>query len=188
MDQILQRGHSAPVTHNRSFSSALSQTQNNPLVRKVEASLTSGLHVTSARLVSPPLFRTFLMTHWFKHSINKNIRIFFFFHCRIIVQILKCMRLGHHPGLARRYFKATVMWQLQVILGLNWVATPRPMGPSTRVIWTICFETDLITSNCCHVTGYMSARCVCAHNTVCLEWMLGARQTKRQIVNKKINC
>ncbi|KAF3707455.1 Mitogen-activated protein kinase 15 [Channa argus] len=50
MDQILQRGHSAPVVHNRSFSSTLSQTQNNPLVRKDEPSLSPGLHVTSARL------------------------------------------------------------------------------------------------------------------------------------------
>ncbi|CAN9504027.1 unnamed protein product [Ophioblennius macclurei] len=50
MDQILQRGRSAPATHNRSFSSNLNQTQNNPLVRKDEPSLTAGLHVTSARL------------------------------------------------------------------------------------------------------------------------------------------
>ncbi|XP_073319191.1 mitogen-activated protein kinase 15 [Pagrus major] len=50
MDQILQRGRSAPVTHNRSFSLTLNQTQNNPLVRKDEPSLSSGLHVTSARL------------------------------------------------------------------------------------------------------------------------------------------
>ncbi|TKS88418.1 Mitogen-activated protein kinase 15 [Collichthys lucidus] len=50
MDQILQRGRSAPVTHNRSFSLTLNQMQNNPLVRKDEPSLTSGLHVTSARL------------------------------------------------------------------------------------------------------------------------------------------
>uniref|UniRef100_A0A671UEZ5 Mitogen-activated protein kinase 15 n=1 Tax=Sparus aurata TaxID=8175 RepID=A0A671UEZ5_SPAAU len=44
------RGRSAPVTHNRSFSLTLNQTQNNPLVRKDEPSLSSGLHVTSARL------------------------------------------------------------------------------------------------------------------------------------------
>ncbi|XP_029023511.1 mitogen-activated protein kinase 15 isoform X2 [Betta splendens] len=50
MDQILQRGRSAPVTHNRSFSVALNQTQNNPLVRKEEPSLSAGLQVTSARL------------------------------------------------------------------------------------------------------------------------------------------
>uniref|UniRef100_A0A4W6DT42 Mitogen-activated protein kinase 15 n=1 Tax=Lates calcarifer TaxID=8187 RepID=A0A4W6DT42_LATCA len=50
MDQILQRGRSAPATHNRSFSWTLNQTQNNPLVRKDEASLPSGLYVTSARL------------------------------------------------------------------------------------------------------------------------------------------
>ncbi|XP_058474495.1 mitogen-activated protein kinase 15 [Solea solea] len=50
MDQILQRGRSAPTAHNRSFSLTLSQTQNNPLVRKDEPPLSSGLHVTSARL------------------------------------------------------------------------------------------------------------------------------------------
>nr|XP_020487259.1 mitogen-activated protein kinase 15 [Labrus bergylta] len=50
MDQILQRGRSAPVTHNRSFSLTLNQTQNNPLVRKDDTSLSSGLSVTSARL------------------------------------------------------------------------------------------------------------------------------------------
>lgn len=50
VDQILQRGRSAPVTHNHSFSQTLNQTHNNPLVRKDESPLTSGLHVTSARL------------------------------------------------------------------------------------------------------------------------------------------
>ncbi|XP_074542810.1 mitogen-activated protein kinase 15 [Halichoeres trimaculatus] len=50
MDQILHRGRSAPVTHNRSFSSTLNQTQNNLLVRKEEHGLSSGLSVTSARL------------------------------------------------------------------------------------------------------------------------------------------
>ncbi|XP_053303224.1 mitogen-activated protein kinase 15 isoform X1 [Pleuronectes platessa] len=50
MDQILQRGRSAPVAHNRSFSLTLNQTQNNLLVRKDESPLTSGLSVTSARL------------------------------------------------------------------------------------------------------------------------------------------
>ncbi|KAM6974266.1 mitogen-activated protein kinase 15 [Tautogolabrus adspersus] len=50
MDQILQRGRSAPVTHNRFFSLTLNQTQNNPLVRKDDTSLSSGLSVTSARL------------------------------------------------------------------------------------------------------------------------------------------
>lgn len=58
MDQILQRGRSAPVAHNRSFSVTLNQTQNNPLVRKEEPSLSPGLHVTSARLVSPQHLRT----------------------------------------------------------------------------------------------------------------------------------
>ncbi|XP_042363159.1 mitogen-activated protein kinase 15 [Plectropomus leopardus] len=50
MDQILQRGRSAPAAHNRSFSLTLNQTQNNPLVRRDESSLSSGLYVTSARL------------------------------------------------------------------------------------------------------------------------------------------
>ncbi|XP_041664010.1 mitogen-activated protein kinase 15 [Cheilinus undulatus] len=50
MDQILQRGRSAPVAHNRSFSLTLNQTQNNPLVRKEDPSLSAGLSVTSARL------------------------------------------------------------------------------------------------------------------------------------------
>ncbi|XP_054461930.1 mitogen-activated protein kinase 15 [Anoplopoma fimbria] len=50
MDQILQRGRSAPVAHSRSFSLTLNQTQNNLLVRKDEPSLSSGLSVTSARL------------------------------------------------------------------------------------------------------------------------------------------
>ncbi|KAI3358590.1 hypothetical protein L3Q82_014997 [Scortum barcoo] len=50
MDQILQRGRSAPAAHSRSFSWTLNQTQNNPLVRKDEPSLSSGLSVTSARL------------------------------------------------------------------------------------------------------------------------------------------
>lgn len=50
MDQIVQRGRSAPVAHNRSFSLTLNQTQNNPLVRKDEPSLSAGLYVTSARL------------------------------------------------------------------------------------------------------------------------------------------
>uniref|UniRef100_A0A8C2WPT6 Mitogen-activated protein kinase 15 n=1 Tax=Cyclopterus lumpus TaxID=8103 RepID=A0A8C2WPT6_CYCLU len=50
MDQILQRGRSAPVAHSRSFSLTLNQTQNNLLVRKDEPSLSSGLCVTSARL------------------------------------------------------------------------------------------------------------------------------------------
>lgn len=58
MDQILQRGRSAPTSHNRAFSSALNQTQNNLLVRKDETPLTSGIQVTSAQLVSAlhPIF------------------------------------------------------------------------------------------------------------------------------------
>uniref|UniRef100_A0A3Q0RUQ4 Mitogen-activated protein kinase 15 n=1 Tax=Amphilophus citrinellus TaxID=61819 RepID=A0A3Q0RUQ4_AMPCI len=43
-------GRSAPVAHNRSFSLTLNQTQNNPLVRKDEPLLPSGLYITSARL------------------------------------------------------------------------------------------------------------------------------------------
>lgn len=50
MEQILQRGRSAPASHNRSFSSNLNQTQNNPLVRKDDPSLSAGLYVASARL------------------------------------------------------------------------------------------------------------------------------------------
>ncbi|KAM9738203.1 mitogen-activated protein kinase 15 [Menidia menidia] len=49
-DQTQPRGRSAPVPHNRSFSLTLNQIQNNPLVRKQEAPLSAGLHVTSARL------------------------------------------------------------------------------------------------------------------------------------------
>ncbi|XP_026155326.1 mitogen-activated protein kinase 15 [Mastacembelus armatus] len=50
MDQILQRGRSAPVAHHRSFSMTVNQTHNNPLVRKDEPSLSTGLYVTSAHL------------------------------------------------------------------------------------------------------------------------------------------
>lgn len=60
MDQILQRGRSAPAPHNRAFSSALNQTQNNPLVRKDDSPLTSGIQVTSAQLVGAPRCRTCL--------------------------------------------------------------------------------------------------------------------------------
>ncbi|KAK7899087.1 hypothetical protein WMY93_019940 [Mugilogobius chulae] len=49
MDQIIHRGRSAPLNQNRSFSSNINQTQNNPLVRK-EDSMLSGLCITSARL------------------------------------------------------------------------------------------------------------------------------------------
>ncbi|XP_069032025.1 mitogen-activated protein kinase 15 [Embiotoca jacksoni] len=47
---VLQRGHSAPPAHNRAFSLTLNQTQNNPLVRKDEPSMSAGLYITSARL------------------------------------------------------------------------------------------------------------------------------------------
>ncbi|KAM3858477.1 mitogen-activated protein kinase 15 [Diretmus argenteus] len=50
MEQILQRGRSAPVARTRSFSLTLTQAQNNPLVRRDEPSVPSGICVTSARL------------------------------------------------------------------------------------------------------------------------------------------
>ncbi|XP_071378120.1 mitogen-activated protein kinase 15 [Centroberyx affinis] len=50
MEQILQRGRSAPVAHTRSFSLTLTQAQNNPLIRRDEPSVSSGICVTSARL------------------------------------------------------------------------------------------------------------------------------------------
>uniref|UniRef100_A0A8C6S3Q4 Mitogen-activated protein kinase 15 n=1 Tax=Neogobius melanostomus TaxID=47308 RepID=A0A8C6S3Q4_9GOBI len=50
MDQIIHRGRSAPLNQNRSFSSTLNQTQNNPLVRKDDSPLSAGLCITSARL------------------------------------------------------------------------------------------------------------------------------------------
>ncbi|XP_068432468.1 mitogen-activated protein kinase 15 isoform X2 [Clinocottus analis] len=51
MDQILQRGRSAPVAiHNRSFSLTQNQTHNSLLLRRDETSLSSGLCITSARL------------------------------------------------------------------------------------------------------------------------------------------
>ncbi|XP_072303543.1 mitogen-activated protein kinase 15 [Eucyclogobius newberryi] len=50
MDQIIHRGRSAPLNQNRSFSSNTNQTQNNPLVRKEDSTLSSGLCITSARL------------------------------------------------------------------------------------------------------------------------------------------
>uniref|UniRef100_A0A3P9KA90 Mitogen-activated protein kinase 15 n=1 Tax=Oryzias latipes TaxID=8090 RepID=A0A3P9KA90_ORYLA len=52
MDQILQRGRSAPVAHNHSFSSTLIQTQKNSLVRKEDKSLSAGLHIASTQLSS----------------------------------------------------------------------------------------------------------------------------------------
>uniref|UniRef100_A0A3B3DH02 Mitogen-activated protein kinase 15 n=1 Tax=Oryzias melastigma TaxID=30732 RepID=A0A3B3DH02_ORYME len=51
---ILQRGRSAPVAHNHSFSSTLIQTQKNSLVRKEDKSLPAGLHITSAQLNQSP--------------------------------------------------------------------------------------------------------------------------------------
>ncbi|KAM4631369.1 mitogen-activated protein kinase 15 [Polymixia lowei] len=50
MEQILQRSRTAPVAYTHSFSLTLTQTQNNPLVRKDEPSVTSGICITSARL------------------------------------------------------------------------------------------------------------------------------------------
>lgn len=49
VNQIIHRGRSAPLDQNRSFSSTLNQTQNNPLVRK-DDTLSTGLCITSARL------------------------------------------------------------------------------------------------------------------------------------------
>uniref|UniRef100_A0A8C6WDZ4 Mitogen-activated protein kinase 15 n=1 Tax=Neogobius melanostomus TaxID=47308 RepID=A0A8C6WDZ4_9GOBI len=48
--EIIHRGRSAPLNQNRSFSSTLNQTQNNPLVRKDDSPLSAGLCITSARL------------------------------------------------------------------------------------------------------------------------------------------
>ncbi|XP_054620403.1 mitogen-activated protein kinase 15 isoform X2 [Dunckerocampus dactyliophorus] len=48
MDQIIQRGRSAPAHHSRSFSVTLTQAQNNPLVRKNDTPLSSGLSVACA--------------------------------------------------------------------------------------------------------------------------------------------
>uniref|UniRef100_A0A6Q2ZMH2 Mitogen-activated protein kinase 15 n=1 Tax=Esox lucius TaxID=8010 RepID=A0A6Q2ZMH2_ESOLU len=50
MEQILQRGRSAPASRTRSFSLTLSSPQNNPLVRRDEPSVSSVICVTSARL------------------------------------------------------------------------------------------------------------------------------------------
>ncbi|KAJ7991508.1 hypothetical protein DPEC_G00284600 [Dallia pectoralis] len=50
MEQILQRGHSAPASRTRSFSLALCSPQNQALVRRDEPSVSSVICVTSARL------------------------------------------------------------------------------------------------------------------------------------------
>lgn len=50
MNTIIHRGRSAPLNQNRCFSSTLNQTQNNPLVRKDDSPLSTGLCITSARL------------------------------------------------------------------------------------------------------------------------------------------
>ncbi|XP_033831614.1 mitogen-activated protein kinase 15 [Periophthalmus magnuspinnatus] len=57
MDQIIHRGRSAPLNQTRTFSSHINQTQNNPLVRKEESVLSSGLCITSARLNQRPQVR-----------------------------------------------------------------------------------------------------------------------------------
>ncbi|XP_039976782.1 mitogen-activated protein kinase 15 isoform X2 [Xiphias gladius] len=78
MDQILQRGCSAPVAHNRSFSLTLNQTQNNPLVRKDEPSLSSGLHVQSARLnqrSNPPVREARPPPHFSKKVFQSNCNV-----------------------------------------------------------------------------------------------------------------
>ena len=51
----LHQAGPASVAHTRSFSLALTQVQNNPLVRREEPPAPSGLCVTTARLVSKPL-------------------------------------------------------------------------------------------------------------------------------------
>ncbi|KAJ0003327.1 hypothetical protein NQD34_008425 [Periophthalmus magnuspinnatus] len=48
---------SAPLNQTRTFSSHINQTQNNPLVRKEESVLSSGLCITSARLNQRPQVR-----------------------------------------------------------------------------------------------------------------------------------
>ncbi|XP_061752697.1 mitogen-activated protein kinase 15 [Nerophis ophidion] len=48
MEQIIQRGRSAPANHGRSFSLMLTQAQNNPLVRSKDSPLSSGLGGTCA--------------------------------------------------------------------------------------------------------------------------------------------
>lgn len=58
MEQILQRGRSAPVARTRSFSLTLSHPQNNPLVRRDEPPVSSGICVTSARLNQRSLSQT----------------------------------------------------------------------------------------------------------------------------------
>ncbi|XP_075995744.1 mitogen-activated protein kinase 15 [Genypterus blacodes] len=52
MGQILQRGRSAPAPHHRSTTMTLTHPQNNPLIRKDESDLSSGLHVTATHLRS----------------------------------------------------------------------------------------------------------------------------------------
>ncbi|KAJ4928586.1 hypothetical protein JOQ06_016376 [Pogonophryne albipinna] len=78
MDQILQRGRSAPVAHTRSFSSTLNQTQNHPLVRKEEPSLPSGLYVASARLnqrSNPPVREARPPTRFSKKVYQSNCNV-----------------------------------------------------------------------------------------------------------------
>lgn len=53
-DPSRARGRSAPIARVRSFSLTLSRPLNNPLVRRDEPPVSSGLCVTSARLVRPP--------------------------------------------------------------------------------------------------------------------------------------
>ncbi|KAF7669358.1 hypothetical protein LDENG_00196470 [Lucifuga dentata] len=72
-DQIPQRGLSAPVAHSRSFLT-LTQAQNNPLVRREESALSSGLYVTSARLNqrSPSQVRETRPAHRFSKKVFQN--------------------------------------------------------------------------------------------------------------------
>lgn len=129
MDQILQRGRSAPVAHNRTFSLTLNQTQNNPLVRKDEPTLSSGLHVTSACLVSLLQLKTQ------KYScLGNSYQIVFSFLFRTSAPTLKFVThaLLHH-GLAKRFFKLTAMWQLQGTPEPNLAVILRPTAQSIRL-------------------------------------------------------
>lgn len=169
MDQILQRGCSAPAPHNRAFSSALNQTQNNLLVRKDETPLTSGIQVTSATLVSAPQSRRCL-----RKKIKSFIDVTVFSPpCRTNVRTLT---FGQRWGIARRSFRATVTWQLQVTLEPNWAATRKPMALLTRAIWRICWGASLIASNCCHAItwpwGGVIKHSICSVNE---KWEAGTK-------------
>lgn len=79
------------------------------------------------------------------------------FPCRTSVPTLRFGRLGPRHGSARRYFRVTVTWQLQATREPNLAAILRPTVPSTKRIWTTCFEADLTTSKLCRVSGNKGA-------------------------------